>query len=71
MWLNISNNNKARTSYNCFKQAIQQCGAPIKMRGDKRSENKMSAKHITLLQQNNIGGCIGGNSTRDTRIERF
>ena len=71
MWLNISNNNKARTSYDCFKQAIQQCGAPIKMRGDKGNENKMITKHIILLRQNNIGGCIGGKFTRDTCIEHF
>ena len=70
-WLNISNNNKARTSYDCFKQAIQQHGALIKMRGDKGSENKMIAKHMTLLWQNNIGGYIGGKSTRNALIDCF
>lgn len=38
IWLNASNNNKARTSCDCFKQAIQQHGALMKMREDKGSK---------------------------------
>ena len=43
----------------------------MKTCSNKGSENKMIAKHITLLQQNNVGDCISGKSKRNTRIERF
>ena len=71
LWLNVSNNNLAKTSHNYFAEAIQEHGAPIKMRSDKGNENRMIAKHIILVCQDNVGSCIGGRLIRNTRIKCF
>ena len=41
------------------------------MRSVESSENRMIAKHMILLRDNDPGGYVGGNFKHNTRIERF
>ena len=45
--------------------------APLQVLGDKRSENIVVAKNITLLRSAQCKDCAGGRSTYNTTIERF
>ena len=71
MWLKFSNNNRGNTSRDLIKEAISTCITPLKVRGDKRSENLLISKHLVMLSNRLYRGCAGGRSTHNTRIESF
>ena len=71
MWLKCSDNDRADTTCNCFSNAIEEHQCPYQVRGDEGSENRKIAKCVIATRGEGMRDCIGGKSTRSTRIERF
>ena len=69
IWLKISDNNRATTAYEYFKNAIEEYECPLQVRSDKGSENRLIAKHMIAIRGDEMRGFIGGKSTHNTRIE--
>ena len=49
MWLKYSNNNRGITSYNLFIESINEHIAPLQVRADKGSENRLIVKHMVIV----------------------
>ena len=58
MWIKYSNNNRVNTSYDLLKEAIDEKAAPLQVRGDKGSENRLMAKHMVIARNAKFRGHI-------------
>ena len=71
MWIKCPLNRKGETICRLLKEEAINYVAPLQVLGDKRSENIVVAKNITLLRSAQCKDCAGGRSTYNTTIERF
>ncbi|KAL0568312.1 hypothetical protein V5O48_013680 [Marasmius crinis-equi] len=69
--IQTSTNNRASTVLENFLHAVDNHGAPSRVRGDYGTENKLVALYMILKKGQNRGSFIWGSSTRNTRIERL
>ena len=68
-FLACTNNNKAKTVYDCFIQCIQKYGTPVRVRSDMGMENIEVAEYIDRIRGPN--STLVGKSTHNQRIERL
>jgi hypothetical protein len=68
-FLKASDNNFARTVYDCFTESISKYGLPLHVRGDRGSENVLVRDF--MLSKRCEGAFISGRSVHNTRIERL
>ena len=70
-WLKWSSNDRGNTSCYFIEESISKCIAPLQVRDDKGSNNRLIAKHVVMVRNGICRRCIGGRSTNNTQIERF
>lgn len=70
IYIEVANNNKARTVLNMFIKGTRECGLPKRVRGDKGSEN-FAVKDYMFEKSENPSPYIFGRSVHNTRIERL
>lgn len=68
-FLNCTDNNKSETIFSCFQCAIRNYGLPLRVRSDKRLENKSVAEYKVRTRGPNRGIMITGKSFHNQRIE--
>ena len=70
-YLKCSTNNKARTVYGLFTEAVRTFGLPSRVRSDQGLENILVARHMLEHHGTERRSIITGCSTHNQRIERL
>ena len=71
VYLKCIDNNKAETILQCFEQAVQQFGLPLRLRSDMGLENIKIAEFMINVRGPGKRTVIAGKSTHNQRIERL
>ncbi len=71
VFLHCSTNNRARTVYDLFLEAIQLNGLPSRVRSDQGGENTKVAEHMLINRGTDRRSVIVGSSVHNQRIERL
>ena len=70
VYLHASSNNKAKTVYRLFREAVRECGWPSRVRSDKGGENIDVARAMLTIRGTGRSH-ITGSSVHNQRIERL
>ncbi len=71
VYLHASSNNRAKTVYCLFREAVKECGWPSRVRSDKGGENVDVARAMLVVRGTGRRSHITGSSVRNQRIERL
>ena len=71
VYLQCSTNNRAITVLSLFKDAVDNCGVPSRVRSDKGGENFLVCRYMIAVKGLNRGSHIAGSSLHNQRIERI
>ncbi|KAK2861028.1 hypothetical protein Q7C36_005194 [Tachysurus vachellii] len=71
MFLRIANNNRSETMLRFFKEAVEEFGFPLRVRGDHRGENVGLAQLMFSTRGTENASFIAGKSVHNQRVERL